>query len=109
MLKPAIFPPIYYPVFEGDLPLGYHGKQAGIDSPSSSIYRDINVENEIRNLDDSDGDQKCDMPNPFIPGNCTINAVGENHLGYFGFRSAVNGMLVDDGAMNVVVSNWRGQ
>ena len=38
---------------------------------------------------------------------CTINAVGENHFGYFGFRSAVNGTLIDDGAMNVVVSNWR--
>lgn len=107
MLKPALFPPVYYPAFEGDLPLGYHGKQAGIDSPPSSIYRDINVENEIRNIDDSDGDHKCDLPNPFIPGSCTINAVGENHLGYFGFRSAVNGMLIDDGAMNVVVSNWR--
>jgi Alpha/beta hydrolase of unknown function (DUF900) len=107
MLKPALFPPVYYPAFEGDLPLGYHGKQAVIDSPTSSIYRDINVENEIRNIDDSDGDHKCDLPNPFIPGSCTINAVGENHLGYFGFRSAVNGTLIDDGAMNVVVSNWR--
>ena len=68
ILKPALFPPVYYPAFEGDLPLGYHGKQAGIDSPTSSIYRDINVENEIRNIDDSDGDHKCDLPNPFIPG-----------------------------------------
>ncbi|MFZ0327562.1 MAG: hypothetical protein WAL66_09700, partial [Nitrososphaeraceae archaeon] len=63
--------------FEGDLPLGYQGKQAWIDSPPSSIYRDINVENEIRNIDDSDGDHKCDLPNPFIPGSCTINAVGD--------------------------------
>jgi hypothetical protein len=44
---------------------------------------------------------------PILPDSCTINAVGENHLGYFGFRSAANGMLIDDGAMNVVVNNWR--
>lgn len=108
MLKPALFPsPVYYPYFEGDSALGYHGKQAGIDSPSSSIYRDIDVENEIPNIVDSDGDHNCDLPNPFIPDSCTINAVGENHLGYFGFRSAATGMLIDDGAMNVVVNNWR--
>ena len=46
-MKPALFPPIYYRVFEGDLPLGYHGKQAGIDAPPSSIYRDINVEMKL--------------------------------------------------------------
>jgi len=107
MLKPALFPsPVYYPYFEGSAALGYHGKQ-GIDSPSSSIYRDIDVENEIPNIVDSDGDHNCDSPNPFIPDSCTINAVGENHLGYFGFRSAATGMLIDDGAMNVVVNNWR--
>ncbi len=107
MLKPSLIPPVYYPFFEGDLPLGYHGEQAGIDSPPQSIYGDINVENEIPNIDDSDGDGKCDLPNPFLPDTCTINAVGENHLGYFGFRSAINGTLIDDGAMNAVVANWR--
>jgi hypothetical protein len=107
LLKPSLLPPVYYPALEGDLALGYHGKQAGIDPPSPSIYRDIEVENEILNIDDSDGDGKCDLPNPFVPDSCTINAVGENHLGYFGFRSAVNSMLIDDGAMNEVVSNWR--
>lgn len=107
ILKPALIPPVYYPYFEGDLPLGYHGKQAGIDSPPPSIYRDIDAENEIPNMDDSDGDHKCDLPNPFVPGSCTVNGVGENHLGYFGFRSAATGMLINDGAMNVVVSNWR--
>ncbi len=105
-------PPYGYPAFEGDFALGYHGKQVGIDAPPAPIYGDINVEDEIPNIADSDGDGKCDLPipNPFNPFGaeiCTITAVGENHFGYFGFRSAVDGTLIDDGAMNVMVGNWR--
>jgi pimeloyl-ACP methyl ester carboxylesterase len=105
-------PPYVYSILEGDFALGYHGKQIGIDAPSVAIYKDINVEGEIPNIDDSDGDRKCDIPilNPFAPFSaeiCTITAIGENHFGYFGFRSATDGTLIDDGAMNVVVINWR--
>jgi hypothetical protein len=108
MLKP----PYLYPTLEGDFALGYHGKQVGIDAPPAPIYRDIDVKDEIPNIDDSDGDGKCDVPipNPFNPFGaeiCTITAVGDNHFGYFGFRSAVDGTLIDDGAINVVVDNWR--
>ena len=57
---------------------------------------------------DANGDNKCDLPNPFIPNYCTIAVIGDNHLGYVGFVSPMNGNnLIDDGAMNIVVDNWR--
>ena len=37
---------------------------------------------------------------------CTIVDIGDNHFGYVGFENR-NGVLIDDGAMNVVVDNWR--
>ena len=38
----------------------------------------------------------------------TIVGVGDNHLGYVGFRSTSNSkVLLDDGAMDVIVKDWR--
>jgi hypothetical protein len=45
---------------------------------------------------------------------CTILLIGDNHLGYIGFRDRGNtfgdfndDILVDDGAMDVIVDNWK--
>lgn len=48
----------------------------------------------------------CDL---FHPTNCQHHQpdIGDNHAGYIGFRNNVTKMLVDDGAMNIVVSDWR--
>jgi hypothetical protein len=108
LLEPRFNPPVYYPFFEGDLALGYEGRQPGMSSTAiPSNYHDIDVENEIPNLNDADGDGNCDLPNPFIPNVCTIAGIGDNHIGYLGFRDPVMDNLQDDGAMNVVIGNWR--
>jgi hypothetical protein len=37
-----------------------------------------------------------------------ITEAGDSHFEYFGFRDAVdNTKLEDDGAMNIVVDNWK--
>ena len=64
-------------------------------------YLDINVQNEIAFITDANGDGKCDLPDLF---GCTIDNVGDNHFGYVGFEK--NGVLIDDGAMNIVVEDW---
>ena len=46
-----------------------------------------------------------------FPYNTVLDAiadVGDNHFGYIGFRDTSN-TLKDDGAMNVVVSDWEKQ
>lgn len=99
-----------YPYYEGgEIALGLNGAEQGISLPRN--YQDIDVTKEIPLLNDANGDNKCDLPNPFIPNYCTITAIGDNHLGYVGFVSPTNSNnnlhLVDDGAINVVVDNWR--
>ena len=95
-----------YPYYEGgETALGLNGAEQGISLPRN--YQDIDVTKEITLLNDANGDNKCDLPNPFIPNYCTIVVIGDNHLGYVGFVSSTNGNLVDDGAMNRVVEDWR--
>jgi hypothetical protein len=69
-------------------------------------YMDIPVKDEIRLIDDAAGDGICDLINldNFI---CTISFVGDNHLGYVGFRYPFFGALRDNGAMNIVIDNWN--
>jgi hypothetical protein len=105
----------YYPNYEGgETALGLNGAEQGISLPRN--YQDVDVTKEISLLSDANGDNKCDLPNPFIPNYCSIGVIGDNHLGYVGFVSPMNGgsgsnnnsnSLVDDGAMNIVVDNWR--
>jgi hypothetical protein len=64
---------------------------------------DIDVQDEIPIIIDANGDGKCDIPIGLF--GCTIKNVGDNHFGYVGFEK--NGVLIDDGAMNIVVYNWR--
>ena len=101
----------YYPNYEGgETALGLNGAEQGISLPRN--YQDVDVTKEVSLLGDANGDNKCDLPNPFIPNYCSIVVIGDNHLGYVGFVSPMNGSnnsnnLVDDGAMNIVVDNWR--
>ncbi len=99
-----------YPYYEGgETALGLNGAEQGISLPRN--YQDIEVTKEISLLNDANGDNKCDLPNPLILNYCTIVAIGDNHLGYVGFvgstNSSENNNLVDDGAINIVVDNWR--
>jgi hypothetical protein len=56
-----------------------------------SNYENINVQNQITYERDADNDgNSCDLPNPYNPLICTIHGVGDNHLGYIGFRNSDN-------------------
>jgi Alpha/beta hydrolase of unknown function (DUF900) len=110
-LEPNPFYPFYpyqiYPSYEGDWALGQSGHQTIPYDISSSLptnYIQINVQNEIPPICDVDGDKHPDFP---LEENMVIK-MGDNHGGYFGFRDAANNTrLVDNGAINVVVDNWK--
>jgi hypothetical protein len=95
---------LFFPTgIDGDRALGENGKQKfGIVPPSN--YNDTNVLNEIISDDDVDGDSITD------DGICILNIcsadVGDNHGGYIGFRNP-DGSFTDDGAMNVVIAEWK--
>src|SRR5215211_8410044 len=55
------------------------------------------------NFEDNDHDG-CDLKNLF--GVCTINGVGDNHLGYIGFRDSDNS-LMNHGAIDKVINTWN--
>jgi pimeloyl-ACP methyl ester carboxylesterase len=94
--------PKRYQFYEQDKPLGLDGAQSGIAIPSN--YIPVNVENKTAPLCDANGDGRPDLP--FDSGSEV--GIGDNHSGYIGFRDATNhNTLIDDGAMNVVVSNWN--
>ena len=102
--------PIYYPCFEQDFALGQGGMQttiSDIDIPQN--YSDIPVGQEILNIVDADADGACDLSyrNSWLPDSsvCTIIQMGDNHLGYIGFRSIEN--LGEYGAMDIVVDTIR--
>lgn len=110
-LEPNPFYPFYphqiYPSYEGDWALGQSGHQTIPYDISLSLptnYNQINVQNEIPPICDADGNSEPDFP---LEENMVIK-IGDNHGGYFGFREAVNNTrLLDDGAINVVVDNWK--
>jgi hypothetical protein len=67
-------------------------------------YNDINVLIEIKPIDDADGDKKTDNGICYL---CFCSAnIGDDHAGYLGFRNP-DGSFNDDGAINVVVSDWN--
>jgi len=120
-----------YPLFEGDFALGRSGHQVlpyEISSPTN--YEDVNVTERIKAIYDADGIEAevfglCYNNNEYckikregwdfgfcnllvIPPICQLPQVGDNHAGYIGFRNTTNPYrLVDEGAMDVVVSNWQ--
>jgi len=94
--------PQLYQFYDQDRPLGLDGAQRGI--AVSSKYIQVNIEDKTAPLCDANGDGRPDYP--FDLGSEV--SIGNNHAGYIGFRDATNhNTLVDDGAMNVVVSNWN--
>jgi pimeloyl-ACP methyl ester carboxylesterase len=94
--------PNLYQFYDQDKPLGLNGAQGGIAIPSN--YIPINVQDKTAPLCDANGDGKPDLPF----GSGSEVGIGDNHAGYVGFRDATNhNTLIDDGAMNVVVSNWN--
>lgn len=101
------FPYQIYPSLEGDWGLGQSGYQTipydiALSLPKN--YNQINVQNELPPLCDSDGDGKIDDT---FHENSAIR-IGDNHGGYIGFRNAAeNANLLDDGAMDIVVYNWK--
>lgn len=95
-----------YPSFEClDRALGEDGRQeVGITPPLN--YNETNVTDEIMAISDADGVGGCDPNIICEPDGLRI---GDNHAGYFGFRNSADiSRLDDDGAINVVVRNWRG-
>ena len=86
--------------FEHHDPLGMVGAPEGTVHPN---YNDTNVINEIPPLSDADGDGSVDCFEDFYP----VKLWGDNHCGYIGFRNSTTGEFTDDGAMNVVVEDWR--
>ena len=90
---------------ENDTALGLKGKQEGITAPSN--YNQKDVQDEILALHDADADGNWDL------GLNETESVekGDNHGGYFGFTNMTNGkkMFVDNGAMDVVVEQWRNE
>ena len=111
--------PRFYPRFESDDALGSRGiEQASTDERDiPSNYQEQNVQNEILAIEDADAGAinessgfECDTVSYTFPFNCTISAtvLGDNHLGYMGFRDPNNpSSLVGDGAIDIVVSDWR--
>ena len=98
----ALGDPKLYQFYDQDRPLGLDGAQRGIAVPSK--YIQINVQDKTAPLCDANGDARPDFP--FDSGSEV--GIGDNHAGYIGFRDPANhNILLDDGAMNVVVSNWN--
>ena len=96
---------VYYPNYEGDFALGERGAQSGVDIPET--YSQRNVLSSVDFNNDANGDGFCDLIIPFTTF-CTIQRTGDNHLGYIGFRSSSNhNVLISDGALNIVVRDWR--
>jgi hypothetical protein len=122
---------LIYPLFEGDFALGQSGYQKlpyPITIPKN--YEDIIVTDQIAAIHDADGIEAdvfglCHNNNEYckiksegwdfgfcnlltVPPICQPPGIGDNHAGYIGFRNLTNlDLLADDGAMDVVVSEWR--
>jgi Alpha/beta hydrolase of unknown function (DUF900) len=118
-----------YPLFEGDYALGQVGSK---NIPRVSLptnYSEEDVKDEIKAIGNADAIGSDDFLlcndkisiNTFCQikkdgwdfglcnalGFCRVNT-GDNHAGYIGFRSLENtSLLADDGAMNIVIKNWR--
>jgi Alpha/beta hydrolase of unknown function (DUF900) len=85
---------------ENQNPLGLHGIKKGEHSPAN--YAERNVKFEIPPLKRASGlyQSFCDK---------AVYGWGDNHCGYIGFREPYpfNRFLKDDGAINVIVDDWR--
>jgi esterase/lipase superfamily enzyme len=84
-----------------------HNPLGSVGAPNqnkSQNYFDINVTNEIPILSDADGDGN--LEECFEEYGLALKE-GDNHCGYIGFREPFSNALIDDGAIDVVVRDWR--
>jgi hypothetical protein len=125
-----------YPFFEDDEALGQSGIDTTIttqDQVSTPPYYETNIQNNISAIRDAnamedkhsllcfDGFGRLTTCERNLPGSydtglcggfignyvCEVD-IGDNHGGYIGFRDSNNiNQLKDNGAINVVVKNWR--
>jgi len=105
-LEPGLYQ--IYPSYEsGDLALGQSGHQIFPYPITLSLpqnYAEINVKSEILPICDADGDREYDT----IFSENSIIATGDNHHGYMGYRNSTdNSKLIDNGAINIVIDNWK--
>lgn len=115
----CMFPPdecgelMYYFTYEQDYALGERGAAAISELNKPTNYEDIDVRDQIPLIYDANMDGQffgCDLPAFF---GCLISETGDNHFGYVGFRDrpyedSVDDTLTSNGAMDVIVRNWRG-
>lgn len=94
-----------YPRVEHHTALENTGAQKGISLPSNYIQRD--VQNEILPLCDADADGEPDLG--LTSKDCKAMERGFNHMGYMGFRDPTTKKLMDDGVMNLIVSDWKNE
>ena len=85
---------------ENENPLGLLGLNK--DEPFPQNYKEHNVMSEIPPFKNANG-----IYQPLVDDK--INEWGNNHSGYIGFRERYpfNKSLKDDGAINVIVADWR--
>ncbi|MDR4511003.1 MAG: alpha/beta hydrolase [Nitrososphaeraceae archaeon] len=84
-----------------------HNPLGSVGAPNQNVptnYKDINVLNEIPALSDADGDGN--LEECFEDYGLALKK-GDNHCGYIGFREPFSNSLIDDGAIDVVVRDWR--
>jgi hypothetical protein len=86
---------------ENENPLGLFGINNGVPTPTN--YTEYNVKSEIPPLKNASG-----MYQPFS--DKSVSGWGDNHSGYIGFRERypLNKSHKDDGAVNLIVRDWKG-
>jgi len=107
--------PVYYPFFEQVLALGQNGLSPLVfvnNKPGNYVDIPVKLQIPVTAGNDADADGGCDLTYqsfvfPFQDV-CTINKIGDNHLGYIGFRDLNNNNTVkNNGAIDIVVNTFR--
>lgn len=85
---------------ENEYPLGLFGMNR--EEPAPANYVEYDVKSEIPPLKSASG-----MYQPYSDN--SVNGWGDNHSGYIGFRERYpsHKYLKDDGAVNLIVKDWR--
>ena len=107
--------PVYYPYFEQGLALGQNGLSTYVfvnNIPRNYVDIPVKLQIPITIDADADADGECDLTYqsfvfPFEDV-CPINEIGDNHLGYVGFRNPANyNNIKNNGAIDIVVDSFR--
>jgi pimeloyl-ACP methyl ester carboxylesterase len=129
--RPFDFAYKFYPLFEEDLALGQNGYQSSPNITLPENYKEQDIKDQIKDIHDADKIEGDDFslcskyPNIYTfcqikeegwdfglcnsLGFCRVST-GDNHVGYIGFRNLTNtSLLDDDGAIDVVVSQWNSE